>query len=161
VTCRTRSRQYGMSSPSDLPPRCGAAHAAPGPSPSRESGAGRPDAVGLEVRLNPARELTVDLDEVRGHVRLRRHGQDAEARRLPTSGPVIEGDAVRPVALAPVRGEGSRGEMVLEGHEHRDYQLVVGQLGGLNVVPVQAKFVERLLLLVEDPVDDERFTARP
>src|SRR5215510_9122486 len=41
------------------------------------------------------------------------------------------------------------------------YQLVVGQLGGLNVVPVQAKFVGRLLRLVEDPVNDERFTARP
>jgi hypothetical protein len=49
--------------------------------------------------------------------------------------------------------------MVLEGHEHRDYQLVVGLLVGLNVVPVQAKFVGRLMQLVEDPVDDERFTA--
>src|SRR5262245_31585016 len=75
--------------------------------------------------------------------------------------PLIEGDAARPVPLAPVRREGSRGEMVLEGHEPRHYQFVVGLLVGLHEVPVEAKFCRAPAAACGRPVDDGLLMARP
>src|SRR5262249_121761 len=55
--------------------------------------------------------------------------------------------------------EGRRGKVVLEGHQHRNHQLVVGLLVGFHEVPEEAKLAEFLFRPMKDTVDDERLMA--